>query len=251
MPDTWGNALSSYRYPVALANFQDAHRFPKWFSFELGNGERSRTIEFESHFKKHAQKDIAVWLEVVFWKLYSQGRYRRDLHTINVATHFHVKGISAKSLWQACMTYISKPTSATFESFRQLFGFTSPARPIAVAATFPAFIDPESYSMVDTRIAKWVGNCMTAHNEADRTGPQLIRPPFCDSQGTVLTMADFEFMQHWNRWCIYTAQKLTKLTPISWRARDVEMAIFYAWGTRRGRRCNHHPMVHLNPLERT
>ena len=247
MPDTWENALLSYRYPVTFTDFQYEHQFSRWFSFDLGNGDRSRTMEFESHFRKHAQKDREVWLEVVFWKLYSQPNHR-DRHTYSVATHFLVERISAESLWQACMAYIEEPTRTNFASFRQRLGFGSSV--IAVAATFPAFIDPESYPIVDTRIAKWVGNCMTAYNEADRTGPQLIRPPFCDSQGTVLTMADFEFMQHWNRWCIYTAQKLTKLTPIPWRARDVEMAIFYAWGTRRGRRCKHHPMVHLNPLER-
>lgn len=247
MPSTWENALRSYRYPVALKGFQDAHQFPRWFSFDLGNGDHSRTSEFESHFRTHAQEYREVWLEVVFWKLYSQGTYRRDRHTINVANYFQGNGISAESLWQDCMAYIERPTRANFASFRQRLGFGSPV--IAVAATFPAFIDPESYPMVDTRIAKWVGNYMTAHNEADRTGPQLIRPPFCDSQGKVLTMADFEFMQHWNRWCVHTAQKLTKLTPIPWRARDVEMAVFYAWGRRLGGRCNAHPALHLNPLK--
>jgi len=243
MPNTWEKGLRSYRYPVALEDFQYAHRFPRWFSFDLGNGGRSSTIEFESHFRKHAQKNIAVWLEVVFWKLYSQPSHR-DRLTCNVATHFQVSGISAKSLWQTCMTYISKPVRATFESFRQLFGFQSQA--VAVVATFPAFLDPESYPMVDTRIAKLVGNCMGAHNEAYRTGPQLIRPPFLDSKRTVLTVAYYEFMRHWTLWCVYTAHKLTKQTSFNRRARDVEMAVFNAWGGRG----NRHPVFHLNPLPR-
>jgi hypothetical protein len=251
MPNTWQEALLSYRYPVDLRSFSDAHQFPGWFYFDLGNGDRSQTIEFELHFRKHAQKALEPWLEVVYWKLYSQLACR-DRITRQVSSHFRQgEGNLAKSLWQACNKYICNkykepPKRANFDSFRRLFGFSSQG--IAVVATFPAFINPASCPMVDTRIAKWVGNCMTAHNEADRIGPQLIRPPFCDSNRTVLTMADYEFMQHWNRWCVYTAQKLTKLTPINWRARDVEMAVFYAWGTRRGRRCNHDPMVHLNPL---
>jgi hypothetical protein len=244
MPSTWEKALRLYRWSVTFTDFKDAHQFPGWFSFDLAVGDRSKTIEFESRFRKHAQKDREAWLEVVFWKVYGIPLVRNGLtHAVN--TNFQVRGISAESLWQACKNYISKPSKANFESFRQLFGFTAPV--IAVAATFPAFIDPVSYPMVDTRIAKWVGKCMATHNEADRAGPQLIRPRFLDySRPGVLAMTDYDFMRHWTLWCVHTAHKLTNHTSLKggWRARDVEMAVFRAWGGR-GKQ---HPELLLNPL---
>lgn len=242
MPTTWQEALQSYRYPVALGNFQGAPNFPGWFAFDLGEGDRTQTIAFESHFKERAQTSLAPWLEVIFWKLYSQPG-RRNQTTCRVASHFLDQSVSPRSLWQGCMSYIKTPTKETFKSFQKLFGFRSQA--IAVAATFPAFLNPVSYPMVDTRIAKWVGACMDEHNEVDNAGPQLIRPPFLNAKNrTVLTLSDFEFMQCWIKWCAHIAYKLTNRTSFSWRARDVDMAVFFAWGERG----NRHPMFHLNPL---
>ncbi len=205
-------------------------------------GDRANTVEFQAHFRKHASEAIEPWLEVVFWKLFSQPG-RRNRITQRVASHFKANGTSPKELLHACSRYVENPSRDNFESFRKLFGFKTPV--IAVAATFPAFLEPDSFPMVDTRIAKWVGSCLSLHNAKDSTGPQLIRPPFLDSTRTVLTMDDFEFVESWIRWCKYTAQKLTKCTSFVWRARDVEMAVFTAWGGRK----DPHPKFHLNPLQ--
>src|SRR3990172_1726059 len=145
MPATWEEALLSYRYPVTLADFMDAQQYPGWFCFELGEGDRTHTTEFETQFRESAPEALEPWLEVVFWKLYSQPAHRNRT-TRRVAVHFQVTGISPKSLWQACLAYIETPTKTTFESFRQLFGFHAQA--IAVAATFPAFVDPAAIPMV-------------------------------------------------------------------------------------------------------
>jgi hypothetical protein len=111
-----------------------------------------------------------------------------------------------------------------FDDLRKLFGFQT--RVIAIVATFPAFIEPERFPMIDTRIAKWVRNHFNEQNAADRLGPQLVAM----SHDRVLAMADFVFMQRWIEWCRYTAGKLTALTEQPWRARDVEMAVFQAEG---------------------
>jgi hypothetical protein len=241
MPTIWIEALLAYRYPAILSNFENARKYPGWFNFDLTIGDRTNTIEFEDHFRRHAPEAIEPWLEVVFWKLFSQPT-RRNTTTRRVALHFQTYEISPKSLWHACNNYIENPTRKNFESFRILFGFVSKA--IAIVATFPAFVIPNSYPMVDTRIAKWVGDCMPLHNAADPIGPQLTRPRFLDVPQTVLMMDDFGFMETWTHWCRHTAHKLSKYTSIAWRARDVEMAVFHSWGERN----DPHPKLILNPL---
>jgi len=241
MAITWTESLSAYRYPVTLGSFEDAHRYRGWFNFNLALGDRANTLEFESHFRRHASEAIEPWLEVVFWKLYSQPA-RRNTLARRVACHFQDTGLSPRFLWDACSRYIENPTKENFELLRRCFGFRSKA--IAIAATFPAFLNPASYPMVDTRIAKWVRRCLPFHNAADSSGPQLIRPHFLEGSQTVLTMNDFDFAKSWIHWSRHTAQKLSNSTSIAWRARDVEMAVFWAWGGRN----DPHPKLQLNPL---
>ncbi len=241
MPHTWLRALEAYRYLVKLADFADAANYPGWFQYSSVPGDRDSTASFENHFRDHAQTSTKAWLEVVYWKLYSQPQHR-DRITRRVANHFTHESVAPSDLYHACAAYIGMPVRENFDAFRRLFGFTTPA--IAIAATFPAFLMPQTYPMVDTRIAKWVGACLTEHNVIDPAGPQLCAAPFLKSRRTNLTMADFAFMRSWTAWCNYTATKLSAKTDRAWRARDVEMAVFYAWGNR-GRR---HPMHPLNPI---
>lgn len=240
MPTTWTSALDSYSYPVNLRDCKQAHEFPGFFGWTIA-GDRVSTINFEDYFRTRAREAVEPWLEMVFWKLFSQ-RNRRDMTTQTVASNFQSRGISARSLWDACAGYVAEPTRESFELFRSHFGFSSQA--IAVAATFPAFLAPDRYPMVDTRIAKWVGCCMSLQNAADSRGPQLIRPLYLDNKSKVLTMNDFGFVQAWTQWCVHTATKLREVTSMKWRARDVEMAVFEAWG----RRGDCHPNLRLNPL---
>jgi hypothetical protein len=88
---------------------------------------------------------------------------------------------------------------------------------------------------------------MDKHNRADPTGVLLVRPRFLNNRNTVLKMNDFDFMTSWVQWCRHTAQKLTQREDgFRWRARDVEMAVFWAWGDRNAKR---HPAIDLPPLE--
>jgi hypothetical protein len=241
MPHTWIQALAAYRYPVDLAAYSNAHHHEGWFNQVLPVGDRNETMEFEHRFRTHCASHIEAWLEVVFWKMYSQAAWR-NATTRRVEKYFRADHIDAESLWTACQNYVQDPSEDSFESFRRLFGFETPS--IAIAATFPAFMNPDMYPMVDRRIAKWVGACMGDHNVADPDGPQLTRFPYLDNGRAVLTLADFDAMQDWARWCVHTSNKLRALTQTLWRARDVEMAVFTAWGRGRGEG----PQFHLNPL---
>jgi len=83
--------------------------------------------------------------------------------------------------------------------------------------------------MVDTRIAKWVGWQL---EQGQFTASQLVRPKFLDSKETVIQMHDFGFVEAWIKWCRNTATLLSQSTAQHWRSRDVEMAVFRAWGDR-------------------
>lgn len=184
-------------------------------------------MRFESHFRDFADKAIEPWLEVIYWKLFSQPA-RRDRKTREIATHFEKAKVSPNSLYQACISHIHSPTQGNLDSIRKLLGFK--AKVIAIAATFPAFLRPDILPMVDTRIAKWVVHSMIKHNRANPSGPQLISPRFVQTKQTVLMLNDFPFIERWIEWCSHTARKLTALSFIQWRPRDVEMAVLTLGG---------------------
>lgn len=233
MPHSWREALLSYRYPVDLRKYVHAQDHPGWFEINLVTGDRAETIEFENHFRTHAANNIGPWLEVVFWKLFNHSLVRNG-----TTQRFGETNTQPAVLWGAVEDYVQNPSRNSFEELRARLGVRS--RAIAVAATFPAFRYPEMHPMVDTRIAKWVGTYMEEHNAADADGPQLTRFPFLDNSSNVLTMSDFDSMQDWRKWCVHTANKLSERTHTPWRARDVEMAVFYTWGV--------HPQFRLNTL---
>ena len=240
MPHSWEDALQKYRYPVNLHEFVDAHDHSGWFNRNLETGDRKQTMQFEEYFRAHGREEIEPWYEVVFWKMYSQPS-RRDNATRRVVMHLQNRVVSPEEIWGACFAYVKHAGRMSFDAFRRLFGFTTSV--IATVASFLAFIAPDEYPMVDTRVARWVQCSFEAHNIADPHGPQLVPPRHPNAHTRVLTMADFEFVESWTNWCRYAALKLSNRTPTKWRARDVEMAVFQAWG-----RNGPHPNIHLNPL---
>lgn len=241
MPDEWKRSLDGYRYRVTMQNYENADQYPGFFNFSIPIGDRSNTVSFENYFRELAATNIEVWLEVIFWKMYSQPN-RRNKNANKVAKYLQKKNISPHELLEACNKYIENDTQANLDAIRQLLGFSS--RVIAIAATFPAFLRPDLFPMVDTRIAKWVGQNMQAHNVANPNAPQLVRPRYLDTTATVLTLSDFKFVYSWNRWCRYKANQLNDITSINWRPRDVEMAVFNVWGNR-GKQ---HPIIQLEIL---
>lgn len=169
MPTSWQEGLFAYRYPFDLREFADSRNYPGWFIYRSDSGDRAATIEFEAHFRNHADEFIEPWLEVVFWKIYSQPTGRADKATQRVASHLGDNSVCANLLWEACSRYVRDPSKANFNIFRQLLGLSSQS--IALAATFASFARPDLFPMIDTRIAKWVGEFMSLHNDADPSAP--------------------------------------------------------------------------------
>lgn len=226
MPQTWINALNQYDYPVKLGDYQHANNFQRFFKRQI-QGERNSTIAFENYFRSNAQK-IEVWCEVVFWKLYSQ-KGRRDENTKKCWDFWTEKKITGEKIYNAANNFIINKDRNSFNKYRKLWPFYS-SRAIAVLATHISFLAPDRFPMIDTRIARWVNSQLDTFNEREPNGPQLIKSHYGQNKSTVLTMADFDFYLHWICWTRYIANKLSQQTEMKWRARDVEMAVFTAWG---------------------
>jgi hypothetical protein len=240
MPQSWQIALMSYCYPVDLSAFVDSSQYPQWFSFSLNTGSIAETMAFEEHFRLNSATALEAWFEVVFWKMFSQSN-RSDLRTKKFISKVNEQNLQAILLHRLCKNFVQAPTRENFSILHSCLGFS--ASSMAITATFPAFIDPLRFPMVDTRVAKWVHCCGAIHNTADPNGHHLLDPGEFNSNRTNLRMNDFPFYKSWIDWCRYTAKKLSFWTQSEWRARDVEMAIFCAWGDKKP-----HPGLQLNPL---
>ncbi len=216
MPQTWIKALDEYRYPANLAKFGDVGAYPDWFEGNISKGDREQTIAFEDRFRELAPYHLEAWYQVVYWKMYSQGR--RDHVTRNAIANIKDSGLTAKRLYELCLKYIDHPDRTTFLAFQKnLF----PSDAIPIAATFPAFFCPENFPMVDNQIASWVKTNGHDHIYGNSTG--IVQWPPRTGVNSV-----GGFVLPWYKWCRHTAGILTERTGCHWRARDVEMAVFTA-----------------------
>ena len=213
----WLTAREKYRYRVDLAQFPGAREHPN--SFDLKIESRSETMRFEDRFREHAGQHLNAWGEVVFWKLYTT-RVARNKTTRQVLE----SRVPPDELWWACANYIQR---GDLESFRVLRSklFTTPV--VATAATFPAFICPEKFPMVDRKVTRWARENGHLHRYSGVGGPNLECVPELHP-GIVLNESHWPFVESWFAWCRFTARRLSKRTRSAWRARDVEMAVFEA-----------------------
>jgi len=239
VPETWVSALKKYSYRVNLAEYKSARDFPNFFNQQI-RGDRGSTMLFENYFRANIQ-EVQVWYEVTFWKLYSQKRWR-DNRTAELVQRLSTESeVTTRELIPTLNSFVNDPGRDSFDHLRKLF-FRSSV--MATTATFPAFFDPDNFPMVDTRVARWVNSQLDVHNAKNPHAPQLTRSQYSPDKATALTMTDFGFYVDWINWTRYMANRLSKLTKAKWRARDVEMAVFTAWGDRG---C-FHPWLRLNAI---
>lgn len=225
--EQWLQALKAYSYKVDLSLFAARSKYPTWFVDHI-EGTRDATKRFEDRFRSLSDRHLEVWHEVVFWKMFSQ-KGRRNQKTLEVIKNIEASRVPAHDLYRHCCAYTLHPTKSQLQSLVELF-WGKGHRAVAIVSVFPAFIAPDRFPMVDTRVAKWASACLADHNASDRKGPQLVAPAYPSHGATVLTLSDWPFIESWIHWCRHTARRLTSCTDLNWRARDVEMAIFRAWG---------------------
>lgn len=230
---SWLEALDQYKYPVDFRAFRGkAGLAEEWFNLDIAKGDREETVQFENRFRSHAGSRFEPWYEVIFWKMASQGR-RADVQTERAIRHIKERGIKAEDLWLHCFEFVASGKKNSFLRFQKLL-FKSES--IATALTFSAFCCPAKFPMVDTRIARYVAFEGLPHRfrESREIEKTLSRYREKSSPG-VLTTRDWPFVEAWFEWCREMAPKLPGTVNITWRARDVEMAVFRAWGERKER----------------
>lgn len=225
-PLDWHEALARYRYPFSLRAFSGRNRFGReWFDLSFEAGNRAETTQFEEHFREHAASRLEPWYEVVFWKMFSQGR--RDFQTERTIDRIVKKKTSAGDLWSHCAAYVERETRDSFSRFQDLL---IKSESIAIAFTFPAFCCPSRFPMVDTRIAKYVASEGSRLEFPSKPEIEKTLKRYREGSKEVLTMRDWPFVEAWVVWCRKMAERLSADGKRVWRARDVEMAVFRAWG---------------------
>ena len=229
MPDSWVAARDAYNYPVNLADFADKHKYPGFFESNIC-GCLDSTRAFQDRFRRNAPYHLEAWYEVIFWKMYSQNR--KDSKTKDAIQNIRESGVNHKHLWTLCQSYLEYPERQSFRAFQKNL-FSTEAVPIAM--TFPAFLSPEKFPMVDSEITRWSYQNHASHAYNLQGGPVLSEPPDMDKVTTLLysNTKHREFIESWIKWCRFTASKLHTLTGDEWSARDVEMAVFTAQWTGR------------------
>ena len=243
MPESWIEARDAYNYPVNLADFADAREYKGWFESNI-DGDLHSTRAFQDRFRENAPYHLDAWYEVVHWKLYTtrnkQGELIRDKATQDriqyiksqkivscEGTSIKFKRLNAEHLWKLCCDF-TQSESLDIKDFQTFQRKIVRGKGVAIAATFPAFLDPMRFPMVDRHVAKWVRK-----NGKQHGFPSMSIVPV----GTIVT-DDWDFVKLWIQWCRLTASKLSELTGKEWSARDVEMAVFTADRKR----------LYLNPL---
>ena len=168
------------------------------------NRGRAATLTFQDWFRESAGKSLEPWFEVARWK-----SPRSAAKTI---AQIRQSGVSPQRLEMLCRDYTENLGKQTFRAFRQNIAKTDA---LATAATYPAFLRPDIFPMVDTQTAEWVRNNRW-------TGIRNV--PDVKGDGKVLTERHWEYVRDWIVWCRNTAMRLGS----EWTARDVEMAVFTA-----------------------
>jgi len=219
MPNTWTRALRAYHYPVSLPNYGRAGEFPGFFDRVIA-GDRTSTMEFEDHFRAKSNRCIEAYFEVVFWVLCGQSKFFEG-SVDRIVDHLLNTGVQAAQLRAVIDHFAIAPTTRNLTALRSLLGITSDV--LTVALTFPAFVDPVRFPMVNRQTAKWVTRNLGAHNNGRRNALTAFWHP---DRG--LHYNNFDNYVNWIQWCRETAVTLSHRTDMEWRARDAEMAVFTA-----------------------
>ena len=216
MPKTWEAALDSYRYDVNLTNFKDRAAYRGWFQLENSplTGDYAETKEFERRFRELAPYNLETWYEVAYWK--DPRKARRVICNIKRTVS------NPGELLSLCQNYINNPSRESLSNFSEKL---APSGTIATAATFPAFLNPSRFPMVDRQVAEWARYNRENHDYSLVGGPRLWEPR---NREGVLFLRHWRFIESWCEWCRHTATILTERSNRKWRARDVEMAVFTA-----------------------
>ncbi|HTA71100.1 MAG TPA: HEPN domain-containing protein [Bryobacteraceae bacterium] len=202
---TWQAARRKFNWSVDLRKFKDAAKYPGFFDRVIPP---EQIEQFEADFRAGLvpRGKVERAAEIVYWKnggnFRARDRITRDLFIWIDGPQDWLKFVDAlKNL-------AATPTWECFKNLITACGLTSG---FATPLTFLSFYDPKRFPMVDQRIGKW-----WLRRFPDN--PQFAWNP--DTTVIAQNKKSWEAYIAWTEFCRRQAAGL------SWRARDVEMAVW-------------------------
>src|SRR5208337_2190840 len=221
---TWIDSLAKYGYSAYLSKFQYKEALTEGFTNPSFTAEinNKNLKEFENAFRKITNKDqfakYSIIGEVCFWKLFTKS----DPHNPTNKLLNHIK--FKYNFQKFCLALRNLEKNPTLEYFKKFRLACNQPNGFAVPITFLSFYNPEKYPMADAVIAHWWNKNKDkyGYNKSPNFLPDGIISGFPD-----FVENNWKVYLIWSDFCQEYAQNLTRKSKIPWRARDVEMAIFF------------------------
>ena len=197
----WKAAREAFSWTVDLRNFKDAAKYrPEFFNLVIGP---EQVTEFEDAFRAELVPGGRVEraAEVVYWR--NNGAFQSKTKI----TRALLGRVNSPEAWDRFVSAVKNlAQTLTWESLRELRklcgGFATPI-------TFLSFFDPYQFPMVDRRIGDWW----------EKRFPQ--EPQFVRTQKVIAPHP-----KSWEAYLAWTEFCRRQAAALSWRARDVEMAVW-------------------------
>jgi len=224
MANAWLTALQNYNYYANLAEYDNRDQYSEGFTKPSFTAviDRSNTKIFEEAFRTVIEARLyskfSIIGEVCFWKIFNKNDPNslttRMLNFLEDQEKFHEFCINLHNLSE-------NPNLNNFKKFRQSCGQPNG---FAVPITFLSFYRSSQYPMADAYVSLWW------NTNKSRFGCNLSKPfiPHGRISGSNQDVENnLEAYCDWTKFCQKYSLLLSSMTQIIWRARDVEMAVFY------------------------
>ncbi|OPX62554.1 MULTISPECIES: hypothetical protein [unclassified Methanoregula] len=223
----WDQARDSYCYPFDLRQFHRKKEFPEEFFNLQSKGGRDVTIQFENRFRTLARNHCEVYIEVLFWKLFSKRVKDPALDSnswYNSAIDI-LKKTSPYAFWTEISDFVDALNHDNIhdvmKNYQRIAGHIRIRNKLIIPLTFTSLAYPEILPMIDTVVISWINGNLKEHNTGRKN--TLIAFPIM----TPTIENDLPRYIRWVGWCRESAEILNHLSRYNdWRPRDVEMAVF-------------------------
>jgi hypothetical protein len=225
----WETARDSYCYPFDLNQFHRKKEFSSGFFNIKCDGYRESTIKFENYYQKNAPHHIEVFVEVLFWKLYSK-REKGNKNFFDLNNWYNtaintIKKASPSVFWIEITNFVENLEKGNISESKKNYHYITRNlyinNKLIIPLTFTALAYPKLLPMIDKVVMTWINLYSDNHNKSRNNQLKLFftENPTVDS--------DFEKYIAWVKWCQDSAELLNENSNYNdWRPRDVEMAIF-------------------------
>lgn len=224
MLSSWVTALKNYNYFANLTEFQERDQYSDGFtspSFNThidGSNVRSFEEAFSSFIEAKLFSRYSIIGEVCFWKIYTMD----DPHTLTSILLNMMK--EKRNFDNFCNNLHNLAENSSLNNFTKFRGSCFQPKGFAVPITFLSFYRSSQYPIADKFVSLW----WKANKSRFGYGASKEFIP----QGQISGKEEYiennwEAYLNWTQFCQQYASILTAKTQTSWRARDVEMAVFY------------------------